>query len=195
MRTFIFLLLALFPLSSNARQEEEGLNGEGFRGGCGGRCGWFAGSGESTNQGDSEMGARGFNQNTNVNDPAWGDGGYDSSIAGPHGYRRGYVWMDGSYTVVECEVGGLYTAPIGEWAGQKIITQSDYVQHPVYATHPVETAVQVELQNLGIYSGPIDGNASSCTEAVAQYQEENSLDATGSITHSLLRAVGVQSFR
>lgn len=195
MRTLTFLLIALLPPSFNDLRGEVGTSGEGFRGGCGGGCGWFHGLDEVANQGDSVSTEGGFNQNARADDPSWEDVGYDSNIAGPHGYRRGYVWMDGSYTVVECEVGRAYTAPIGEWAGQKIVTQSDYAKYSAYATHPVETAVQVELRNLGIYSGPIDGNASSCSASVIQYQEQNRLPVTGSITHALLSAIGVQTSR
>jgi hypothetical protein len=121
------------------------------------------------------------------------EGGYDVSLEGPGGYRAGYVWRDGGYVAVDCSPWVPYAAPFGMWAGWSVITQPDYIQYPVYATYPVETAVQVALQNLGLYSGLIDGNAASCSEAIKQFQEQHNLPVTGTIDPTLLSALGVQA--
>lgn len=118
---------------------------------------------------------------------------YDTRVVGPQGYRAGYVWRDGDYVAVDCSPWVPYVAPFGVWAGWNVVTQPDYVQYPVYASYPVETAVEVALQNLGIYDGPIDGDASSCSGAIEQYQEQNSLPVTGTITKDLLAALGIQA--
>jgi hypothetical protein len=123
-----------------------------------------------------------------------GDGkDYDTTVAGPNGYRAGYVWQNGDYVAVDCDPFVPYAAPFGAWAGWNIVTQPDYVQYPVYATYPVETAVEVALQKLGLYSGPIDGNATSCAGAIEQYQMQNGMPVTGTITPDLLTALGIQA--
>jgi len=118
---------------------------------------------------------------------------YDATVAGPDGYRAGYVWQNGGYVAVNCDPFVPYAAPFGAWAGWNVVTQPEYVQYPVYATYPVETAVQVALQNLGLYTGPIDGNADSCAGAIEQYQMQNGLPVTGTITPDLLNALGIQA--
>ena len=118
---------------------------------------------------------------------------YDTNVAGPDGYRNGYIWQNGAYVAVDCAPFAPYAAPFGAWAGWNIVTQPDYVQYPVYATYPVETAVEVALQKLGLYSGPIDGNAASCAGAIEQYQMQNGMPVTGTITPELLTALGIQA--
>lgn len=118
---------------------------------------------------------------------------YDTTVAGPDGYRAGYVWQNGGYVAVNCDPWVAYAAPFGAWAGWNIVTQPDYVQYPVYATYPVETAVEVALQKLGLYTGPIDGNATSCAGAIEQYQMQNGMPVTGTITPDLLTALGIQA--
>jgi peptidoglycan hydrolase-like protein with peptidoglycan-binding domain len=114
-------------------------------------------------------------------------------VAGPDGYRNGYIWQNGAYVAVNCDPFVPYAAPFGAWAGWNIVTQPDYVQYPVYATYPVETAVEVALQKLGLYTGPIDGNAASCAGAIEQYQMQNGMPVTGTITPELLTALGIQA--
>jgi hypothetical protein len=118
---------------------------------------------------------------------------YDANVAGPDGYRNGYIWQNGAYVAVNCDPFVPYAAPFGVWAGWNIVTQPDYVQYPVYATYPVETAVEVALQKLGLYTGPIDGNAASCAGAIEQYQMQNGVPVTGTITPELLTALGIQA--
>jgi hypothetical protein len=118
---------------------------------------------------------------------------YDTTVAGPDGYRAGYVWQNGDYVAVNCDPFVPYAAPFGMWAGWNVVTQPEYVQYPVYATYPVETAVEVALQKLGLYSGPIDGNAASCAGAIEQYQMQNSMPVTGTISPELLTALGIQA--
>lgn len=118
---------------------------------------------------------------------------YDATVAGPDGYRNGYIWQNGGYVAVNCDPFVPYAAPFGAWAGWNIVTQPEYVQYPVYATYPVETAVEVALQKLGLYTGPIDGNATSCAGAIEQYQMQNGMPVTGTITPELLTALGIQA--
>lgn len=118
---------------------------------------------------------------------------YDANVAGPDGYRAGYVWQNGGYVAVNCDPFVPYAAPFGVWAGWNIVTQPEYVQYPVYATYPVETAVEVALQKLGLYTGPIDGNATSCAGAIEQYQMQNGMPVTGTISPELLTALGIQA--
>jgi hypothetical protein len=118
---------------------------------------------------------------------------YDTTVAGPDGYRAGYVWQNGDYVAVNCDPFVPYVAPFGAWAGWNIVTQPEYVQYPVYATYPVETAVEVALQKLGLYTGPIDGNAASCAGAIEQYQMQNGMPVTGTISPELLTALGIQA--
>lgn len=118
---------------------------------------------------------------------------YDATVAGPDGYRAGYVWQNGEYVAVNCDPLVPYAAPFGTWAGWNVVTQPDYIQYPVYATYPVETAVEVALQKLGLYTGPIDGNAASCAGAIEQYEMQNGMAVTGAISPELLTALGIQA--
>ena len=118
---------------------------------------------------------------------------YNTTVAGPQGYRSGYVWQNGDYVAVNCDHFVPYAAPFGAWAGWNVVTQPDYIQYPVYSTYPVETAVEVALQKLGLYTGPIDGNAASCAGAIEQYQMQTEVPVTGTITPELLNALGIQA--
>jgi hypothetical protein len=118
---------------------------------------------------------------------------YDATVAGPEGYRSGYIWRDNGYVAVDCDPFVPYAAPFGLWAGWTIVTQPLYLQYPVYNSYPVQTAVQLALQKLGLYSGAIDGNAASCAGAIEQYQMQNSMPVTGQISPELLTALGIQA--
>lgn len=118
---------------------------------------------------------------------------YNTTVAGPQGYRAGYVWQNGDYVAVNCDPFVPYAAPFGAWAGWNVVTQPDYVQYPVYSSFPVETAVEVALQKLGLYTGPIDGNAASVAGAIEQYQMQTEVPVTGTITPELLTALGIQA--
>lgn len=118
---------------------------------------------------------------------------YDAAVVGPDGFRNGYVWRNGNYVAVNCDPWVPYAVPFGAWAGWSVVTQPDYVQYPVYSTYPVETAVEVALQKLGLYSGPIDGLAASCAGAIEQYQTQNGMPVTGTISPELLTALGIQA--
>ena len=118
---------------------------------------------------------------------------YNTTVAGPQGYRSGYVWQNGDYVAVNCDPFVPYAAPFGAWAGWNVVTQPDYVQYPVYSSFPVETAVEVALQKLGLYTGPIDGSAASVAGAIEQYQMQTEVPVTGTITPELLTALGIQA--
>lgn len=118
---------------------------------------------------------------------------YDANVVGPDGFRNGYVWQNGGYVAVDLAPGAFYAAPFGPFAGWSVMTAPDYVQYPVYSTYPVETAVEVALQKLGLYNGPIDGLAASCAGAIEQYQMQNSMPVTGTISPELLTALGIQA--
>ena len=118
---------------------------------------------------------------------------YDTTVAGPDGYRAGYVYQNGGYVAVSCDPFTPYAAPFGTWAGWNVVTQPEYVQYPVYATYPVETAVEVALQKLGLYTGPIDGQAASVAGAIEQYQTQNGMSVTGALSPELLTALGIQA--
>jgi hypothetical protein len=118
---------------------------------------------------------------------------YDTNVVGPDGYRKGYIWQNGGYVSVTCDPFFPYYAPFGPWAGWSVVTQPVYLDYPVYPTYPVETAVQVALQQIGLYSGPIDGRVSSCQGAIETYQQQNGLTVTGTINPELLKALGIQA--
>jgi hypothetical protein len=133
------------------------------------------------------------NDTANVNARTAGGKDYDATVAGPDGYRAGYIWQNGEYVAVDCEPWAAYLAPFGAWAGWSVVTQPDYLDYPAYASFPVETAVEIALQKLGLYDGPIDGNAASCASAIEEYQTQNSMAVTGTITPELLTALGIQA--
>jgi hypothetical protein len=118
---------------------------------------------------------------------------YDTNVVGPDGYRGGYIWQNGGYVAVNCDPFVPYFAPFGPWAGWSVVTQPVYLNYPVYTTYPVETAVQVALQQIGLYNGPIDGQISSCRGAIENYQQQNGLTVTGTINPELLKALGIQA--
>jgi hypothetical protein len=129
----------------------------------------------------------------NVNVRAADGKDYDATVEGPDGYRAGYIWQEGGYVSVDCDPFVPYAAPFGFWAGWSVVTQPEFVQYPVYASYPVQTAVQVALQKLGLYNGPINGNATSCAGAIEQYQMQNSMPVTGTISPELLTALGIEA--
>lgn len=118
---------------------------------------------------------------------------YDATVAGPEGYRSGYIWRNGDYVAVDCDPFFPYAAPFGLWAGWTVVTQPEYLQYPVYTSYPVETAVQLALEKLGLYTGPINGDGASCAGAIEQYQSQNSMPVTGQISPELLNALGIQA--
>lgn len=118
---------------------------------------------------------------------------YDANVVGPDGFRNGYVWQNGDYVAVNLASWSFYAAPYGPFAGWNVMTTPDCMEYPVYSTYPVETSVELALQKLGLYSGPIDGLAASCAGAIEQYQMQNSMPVTGTISPELLTALGIQA--
>ena len=49
------------------------------------------------------------------------------------------------------------------------------------------------MQKLGLYTGPIDGNANSVAGAIEQYQTQINQPVTGTINPDLLNALGIQA--
>ncbi|MBJ7392724.1 MAG: hypothetical protein JHC85_14235 [Chthoniobacterales bacterium] len=146
------------------------------------------------NNGSADVNVRPEGDDTaNVNVRTADGQDYNTTVAGPQGYRSGYVWQNGDYVAVNCDPFVPYAAPFGAWAGWNVVTQPDYVQYPVYSSFPVETAVEVALQKLGLYTGPIDGNAASVAGAIEQYQMQTEVPVTGTITPELLTALGIQA--
>jgi Putative peptidoglycan binding domain len=71
--------------------------------------------------------------------------------------------------------------------------EADGVSGGVPAPDPNVTTVQTDLTNLGYYHGPIDGLYGRATrDAVARYQTDHSLTATGTLTTQTLQALGIQ---
>lgn len=57
---------------------------------------------------------------------------------------------------------------------------------------PVSVEVQAALQQQGYYRGPVDGIVGPGTQsAIAAYQRDNGLRVTGTITHGVLRDLGI----
>lgn len=109
-----------------------------------------------------------------------------------NGYRRGYVYTGGVYRPANIVINTIYVAPLGIYAGWKVMTQPYYVNYPAYATNPVEIAVQVELQRLGYYSGLIDGVIGPGTQqAITKFQSMNGFPPTGQINQALLKALNI----
>jgi len=109
-----------------------------------------------------------------------------------NGYRGGYVYTGGVYRPANIVVNTAYAAPIGIYAGWSVIARPYYITYPVYATYPVQVSVQVELQRKGYYGGPIDGNIGTQTQkAIAKYQSQNGLPATGQINEALLKSLNI----
>jgi len=80
----------------------------------------------------------------------------------------------------------------GYYADVEPYYNSDGVYDGVPAPDPTVTAVQTDLANLGYYHGPIDGLYGRATrDAVARYQGDHQLTATGTLTTQTLQSLGV----
>lgn len=107
-------------------------------------------------------------------------------------FRSGYVYTNGAYQRASVTVNTLYVAPLGVYAGWSILARPAFIAYPAFATLPVEVSVQVELTDRGYYSGPIDGDIGSVTEAaISRYQAANQLAVTGTINQALLVSLGI----
>lgn len=174
----------------------EGPNG-GTYDASGARVGRFgAGSASATgpNGGtyDASAARAGRYGTASVNATGPNGGTVNKSATTWNGYRAGYVYTGGVYRPANVVVNTAYVAPIGAYAGWSIMTKPYYVTYPTYATYPVEVAVQVELQRLGYYNGPIDGSVGPQTQkAIAKYQSLNGLPATGTINQALLKSLSI----
>ncbi len=107
-------------------------------------------------------------------------------------FRSGYVYTNGAYRRATVAVNTLYVAPLGVYAGWRILARPAYIAYPAFATLPVEVSVQVELKDRGYYGGPIDGDVGPVTEAaISRYQAANQLAVTGTINQALLVSLGI----
>jgi len=108
------------------------------------------------------------------------------------GYRSGYVYTGGVYKPASVTVNSIYIAPVGAYAGWKVVAQPQFITYPAYATYPVEVSVQVELTQRGYYNGPIDGSIGPKTQkAIIKYQADNGLTPTGQIDKPLLKSMDI----
>lgn len=129
---------------------------------------------------------------TSVNAESVNAGSVSRSTTTWTGYRAGYVYRGGVYQPANVVVNAAYIAPVGVYAGWSIIARPAYVAYPQFATYPVEVAVQVQLQQLGYYGGPIDGYHGPMTSAaISKYQAAQGLAVTGTITQALLTSLGI----
>lgn len=108
-----------------------------------------------------------------------------------NGYRTGYYYVNGGYNQVNLTPDATYIAPVGAFAGWGVYTTAEYINYPSYATYPIETALQIQLTNQGYYTGEIDGNIQSVTQAISDYQSKNGLQVTGQINRDLLTQLGI----
>lgn len=203
-RSSLLLLLGLLPLvSASAAPRAGSFEGsrEGPRGGSveaeGQRVGRF-GSGSVNAQGPNggsyeASGTRAGRYSSGSVNAEGPNGGTASRTATSwNGYRSGYVYTGGVYRPATVVVNTAYVAPIGAYAGWNVIARPYYITYPVYATYPVQVSVQVELQRQGYYGGPIDGDIGPQTQtAIAKFQSQNGLPATGKINEALLKSLNI----
>lgn len=80
----------------------------------------------------------------------------------------------------------------GKWTGVTLLTLPTYRNHDAFTRLPIEAAVQIELQYLGHYHGPIDGNIGpGSVRAIISYQRSNGLVSTGNIDRALLKSLNI----
>lgn len=112
--------------------------------------------------------------------------------AGFTGYRRGYVYRGGIYHSAPVTVNTLYVAPLGVYAGWKVLARPAYIACAPFATYPIEVAAQIELKNRGYYSGSIDGIIGKMTKsAIRQFQNDHRIAVTGALNKPTLVALKV----
>jgi Putative peptidoglycan binding domain len=142
--------------------------------------------------GTASSSAQGPNGNTVNRSATWNNGGGTVYGGSFNGYRSGYVYTGGVYRPATITVNSVYIAPVGVYAGWRVMTQPYYVTYPAYATCPVEVAVQVQLKRQGYYGGAIDGSVGPMTQqAIAKYQSLNGLPPTGQINKALLKSLHI----
>lgn len=80
----------------------------------------------------------------------------------------------------------------GKWNGTTLRALPIYRNHSAFDRLPVEVAVQIELESLGYYNGPIDGDIGrGSIRAITNYQRSNGLVATGNIDRALLKSLNI----
>ncbi len=80
----------------------------------------------------------------------------------------------------------------GKWTGVTLLTLPAYRNHDAFTHLPIEASVQIELQYLGHYPGPIDGNIGpGSVRAIISYQRSNGLVSTGNIDRALLKSLNI----
>ena len=80
----------------------------------------------------------------------------------------------------------------GPWVGLTLLAAPYYYDYGAFNRYPVEVAVQIELQRMGYYNGPIDGDVGPMTHrAISRYQRDYGLAVTGTINRATLRSLGI----
>ncbi len=100
--------------------------------------------------------------------------------SGNHGYR----WYDNGWLVID---GGFWPPDYsGGYSGRTVITSG-------YISEGTVVAVQRKLYALGYYEDSIDGDFGPNTaNAIARYQRDSGLSATGRISNTLLDSLGLR---
>lgn len=100
--------------------------------------------------------------------------------SGNHGYR----WYDNGWLVID---GGFWPPDYNEgYYGRTVVTSG-------YTSERTVVAVQRKLYALGYYEDSIDGDFGPNTRnAIARYQRDSGLSATGRISNSLLESLGLR---
>ncbi len=100
--------------------------------------------------------------------------------SGNHGYR----WYDNGWLVID---GGFWPPDYNEgYSGRTVNTSG-------YTSERTVVAVQRKLYALGYYEDSIDGDfGPNTSNAIARYQRDSGLSATGRISNSLLESLGLR---
>jgi hypothetical protein len=126
---------------------------------------------------------------------------YSDAVKRQHHERRGRSWWKSHYTTIVFVTGhGYYYWDAGYWFpafGYDPRYENYDYNGPIFTygnllPDQVIYNVQRALKELGYYSGPLTGSLGSGTiAAIAAFQEDNGLDATGAIDDPTVEALGL----